>query len=323
MAIFKRISNSHKFNICKLKKYLYKKQFSEPHNVIGVRCCMKNAGFINIFLVLLTLSFAIFAVPDGDKDKKKAKSDTTNQSSPAALTDSSKTLSDTTWLSTVKGKAMARLSTWDNQEITANSVQITVEQQTPELMLQEMTRKIMTSDPEDTPDYDFRSNTAYRTGAAQGFVTPEHLKRNDILWVNPRDVVKAASKALKNGSGETPISLSENEITILKILWRNPNISAKQWYKFYSANISGKRMSFFAFVHEANILAAKELIKVREIEDVQYFSPTISRGLLVWLAKQELISSDVIFNTVRHYELLKMRESLEDSDLKEDSNNTP
>ena len=272
---------------------------------------------IKIALVLLTLNAVVFAAPA--KDQKKAKPDSTNQPSKTNLIDSTKTLSDTTWLSTVKGKAMARLSTWDNQEIIAKSIEMRVEDHTPELLLEEMTRKIMTSDPEDIPGYDFRSSTAYQTDAAQEFVTPDHLKRNDILWVNARDVVQAASDALKKGSKETPISLSENEMKILKVLWRNPNVSGKQWYKIYVENVSGKQMSYLSFLNEVNQLNSKDLINIEEIEEVQYFSPTISRSLLVWLAKQELISSDVIYNTARHYELLKMRETLEDTEIEQTS----
>jgi len=295
------------------RKCYGKKQLSEPNNAISVITVMKINQILKLIFILIVLNAAIFATPAEDQKKKAADPDSTNQQkkNQTALHDTTHTLSDTTWLSTVKGKAMIRLSTWDNQEIIEKSVVFNVEKYTPQLMLAEMTRQIMTSDPQDSPDYDFRSSTTYRMDAAQEYVVPEHHKRNDILWVCAPEVVQAASDALKNDSNEEAISLSENEIGILKVLWRNSDISAKEWYKLYVLNSNSRRMSYLAFIQEVSRLEAKDLINVEEIEETQYFSPTISRSLLVWLARQELIASDVIFNTARHYELLKMQESLE------------
>lgn len=272
---------------------------------------MKLSG--KILFPILTAAACLLCFPAIAQEENAAPQDSTGKknSLKIASLDSSATLADSAWLSTVKGKAMARLSTWDNEEISAQSVEMTVEQHTPQLLLEQIARSIATSNPEDTPGYDFRNNTAYRMDAAHEFVTPEHLKRNDILWVSGPEAVMEASKFLQKEPDEPDISLTENEINILKTLWERPNVSAKAWYKKHYEQAPGRPMAYLAFLQEVNRLHAKDLINIETKEEVQYFSPTISRSLLVWMAKQELISSDAIFNAARHYELLKMQESLE------------
>ena len=85
------------------------------------------------------------------------------------------------------------------------------------------------------------------------------------------------------------MDLSDREIQIMRILWKDYPLIATDWYSYYSKNFHDKELTFLLFLENIHRLENVHLLKTQKLQNgqVKYF-PSISSAGLILKLKSEL-----------------------------------
>ena len=85
------------------------------------------------------------------------------------------------------------------------------------------------------------------------------------------------------------LDLSNREIQIMQILWKDYPLIATDWYSYYSKTFHDKELTFLLFLENIHRLENVHLLKTRKLQNgqVKYF-PSISSAELILKLKSEL-----------------------------------
>lgn len=167
----------------------------------------------------------------------------------------------------------------------------------------------------------FQHQSRYLMDEAQWEMSSEGAKGSNPLMLSSAAVSQAmSSQSGKNARLPRELTLREQDIQLLSLLWEEPGLTPAELYLHYIQTRPPAPLSFSLFRRTLDSLDDRGLLRSRAAGQTFWgifrqappaYSAKFNREILLRRIDEELARSDAILNPNRHFELLRMKARLE------------
>lgn len=186
-----------------------------------------------------------------------------------------------------------------------------------------------TSDPFSIPEYDFQQSDGQVMDRFVFEGMSEDARTNRPVMLPISSLITTIGKFLSRFGGEesglpTSISLTDDQIKMLSILWEQPDLSIERWYLEYVEAGYGKRVPFRRFESFAEKMEREGFIRYRISSQnwlqsikgpIHKYTANFNRKSILYALRRESINADALSSGRRHFELIRMKSLLRDRDI--------
>ncbi len=226
-------------------------------------------------------------------------------------------------------QAKIQLWLWENQDRLGQSFTLQYRVPRSDKFLPSFGLSNESADPYDIPGFVFQQSDSYVKDQFRLEGMSEDARTNRPVMLPIMAIASSLGKWLsKFGDNENSlplrISLSDDQIRMLSILWDQPDMSTERWYMRYVELGFGKRVPYLEFERLANKLENDGYVRYRISSHswlqsisgpIRKYTAIFNRKTILLALRQESINSDVLSSGTRHFDVIRMQTLLNDRDL--------
>ena len=227
---------------------------------------------------------------------------------------------------TLELQAKSRLWLWQHEDSISPSLMFQYRPAGPLLGLPSFSASSFSLNSSQSAIENFQNSTNYLKDYAQWELSSEIAKGSQPLMLSFQKLAQAIGKLFKKDGGKFEklprnFVLSDEEIDMLQAIWRQPNISATDWYMAYNRSAQSPKLPFLLFEQAISSLVRQGLVRQHRVKlnfidnlkkpRYRYVAVFKYKTILQYL-REALVFSDALGSGQRHFDLLRMKARLRD-----------
>ncbi len=225
-------------------------------------------------------------------------------------------------------QAKSRLWLWKNVDSISQSLMFHYRPRSPLLRLPGFRPDSPSSTGSPGANRDFQNRSDYLKDYAQWELSSEIAKGSQPLLLSINDFARAVNQYFQKIEKKDKVErlprnfiLSNEEIDMLAVLWRAPDITAAEWYMAYNRLPDRVNLPFLVFEQTIARLVQHGFVEQRTItvnfidklkKPHRKYTAIFSRATILQGVRSELVHSDALSRAHRHFELLRMKSRLQE-----------